>query len=827
MKPYIVIILTVVSTVTTVSCFHVERWPDGSAIDKWFTQIPKHKEKKIFNILDYGASSDSTVLQTSSIQAAIDAAAVKGGCVLIPKGVYLSSSLFFKKGTSLYLEEGAVLKGSDNISDYPTAKVHIEGVKQDYIAALVNAYCVDGFEITGNGTIDGNGLNYWTAFWDRRKENPDCTNLEVKRPRLIYIAESSDVTIEGVSLKNPGFWTTHLYKCQKVAIRNVRITAPTTAIKAPSSDAIDIDGCSKVHIDRCDISVNDDFIALKGGKGPWADKDPDNCPDNEILIENCVFRDGPHVLTFGSECFDAQNVIMRDCKVRGTRVLLRMKIRPDTPQKYRHIRLERITGRTGTLVHIRPWTQFYDLKDRSDNPMSYVSDVTVRDCNLKCWHVKNIDVAPELAEIDSIKMERDSLYAVNYDSKEIRNYQLEDPLTFANGCQLTDAKQWPERRKEILDIFQREMYGRLPEAIKIYCDTLEQGTSIAGFGIRTQIKMYFREDRTGPCINWLVVRPAHSRGPVPVVLALNYYGNHTLLEDTQIVETDPPMDDEPMPRGYFLSSDNRYAYPIGMIVARGWAFVTAGYADISPDPHEPEGQQKYAYTKVFGLWGERNPECDDNTTALMAWAWALSRGMDYIESTAAFDSRRVLLTGCSRLGKAALLAGAYDERFPVVVPVQTGAGGVPLAKRNYGESIDSEVRMFTHWFCKKYSTYANNEQNMPFDQHLLLAAVAPRALLVEGFDDPWFDTEGEFLAVKAASKVWPFLGRQGLPDVGWPDDYDTSAIGRDLGYVHRNLQHGISYIDWIWMLDFAENQFQMSDSSNQRISASSSSSLSD
>ena len=136
-------------------------WPDGTPVEKWFSDKPAAipaSQARRFVITDYGAVRDSTLLQTAAIQKAIDAAAVSGGTVVVPKGVWLTSSLFFKSGTHLLLERGAVLKGSDDISDYPVAKVHIEGVIQPYIAALVNAYDVEGFSIRGEGVIDGNGL---------------------------------------------------------------------------------------------------------------------------------------------------------------------------------------------------------------------------------------------------------------------------------------------------------------------------------------------------------------------------------------------------------------------------------------------------------------------------------------------------------------------------------------------------------------------------------------------------------------------------------------------------------------------------------------------
>ena len=184
------------------------------------------------------------------------------------------------------------------------------------------------------------------------------------------------------------------------------------------------------------------------------------------------------------------------------------------------------------------------------------------------------------------------------------------------------------------------------------------------------------------------------------------------------------------------------------------------------------------------------------------------RGRDMLEDVPEIDKNRILLTGCSRLGKAALLASAFDERFPVVVLNQTGGGGVPLAKHFYGENVATMTSMFPHWYCKAFAQYANNEASMPFDQHLILSAIAPRPLLVEGFDDPWFDTHGEFEALKAAEPAWKMLGRGGLGSHEMPKEYDTSAIGEHLGYVRRDRAHGISHIDWLWMLDFADKQWK-------------------
>ena len=409
---------------------------------------------------------------------------------------------------------------------------------------------------------------------------------------------------------------------------------------------------------------------------------------------------------------------------------------------------------------------------------------------------------------------------VNYDETKVPTYTLEDPLVFADGTKLKSATEWPKRRAEILDIFAREMYGaEPPKPETVVTECVESGTTLASLAVREQIRMWFREDRTGPYIDWLVVRPRHAAGPVPVVISLNYYGNHEFLTDKEVRLPHGWLANEKAKgivdhksveslRGRHRRTDCRTPFPVDMILSRGYAFMTASYADVSPDPvWKVDDMEKLPYTGVFELWGARDESRTDNITALGAWAWALSRGLDYIGTASALDEKRVVVTGCSRLGKAALLAAARDERFAVCVVNQTGKGGVPLNKRFYGENVRTEIRMFPHWFCKAYRKYVDNERTMPFDQHLLLSAIAPRPLLVQGFNKPWFDPKGEYLSCKAASPVWEFLGRAGLPDGGEPADFSTEAIGRCLGYVRRPGQHGISGWDWKWLLDFADRAF--------------------
>lgn len=410
-KRHLAAALVILAAMSAPDTAWAQTWPDGTPIDRWFTKgataVRKESKGHRYLITNHGAVRDSTILQTEAIQRVIDlAAADGGGTIVIPEGTFLTASLFFKPGTKLLLSKGARLKGSDDISDYQVVPVHIEGVIQPYIAALINVYGTDGFSISGEGTVDGNGLRFWRDFWTRRKVNPECTNLEALRPRLFYAANCSNVTLEGITLKDPGFWTTHFYKCNRVRIKDLTISAPSKPVPAPSSDGIDIDACTDVHISGCRMRNNDDLIAIKGGKGPWADQDPDNGTNSNILIEGCAFGHGHSVLTFGSECIGGRNVIMRDCKVDGAAVVFKLKMRPDTPQTYEHILVENVTGTAGTMVHIHPWTQFFDLKGRKDIPKSYGRDITVRNCSITCTG-KRIDVeeSPEQFELDRLDLE--------------------------------------------------------------------------------------------------------------------------------------------------------------------------------------------------------------------------------------------------------------------------------------------------------------------------------------------------------------------------------------------------------------------------------------
>ena len=363
-------------------------FPDGTPIPAWFgdtSRVDVNLLGKRYALTDYGVKTDSNLVQTEAIQAVIDKAAAEGGgVVVVPKGTFLSGSLFFKQGTHLLVEEGARLKGSDRIRDFKILDSRMEGQSIKYFAALINADGVDGFTITGPGTIDGNGYNYWEEFWIRREYNPQCTNLEAMRPRLTFISNSQNVTVQDVKLINSPFWTNHVYKSHHVRFLGCYIFSPTTGVKAPSSDAIDLDVCHDVLVHGCYMSVNDDAVVLKGGKGTWADKDPNNGPNFNIIIEDCVYGRVHGCLTLGSESLYNKNVILRRCKITDASRVLWLKMRPDTPQHYEYVTVEDVVGDCGSFLVVRPWTQFYKPEGRDDMPLSTCNNIVMHNIDMNC-----------------------------------------------------------------------------------------------------------------------------------------------------------------------------------------------------------------------------------------------------------------------------------------------------------------------------------------------------------------------------------------------------------------------------------------------------------
>lgn len=383
-------------------------WPDGTEISSWFrdtTAVNINALGKQYRITNYGVLNDGKTY-TKELQALIDKIAAEGGGVMVvPEGTYKTGALFFKQGVHLHIYAGGTLQGSEDPSDFPLVMTRIEGETCKYYPALINADGLDGFTISGKGTIDGNGLTYWKHFWERRAWNPKCTNKDEQRPRLVYVSNSKNIQIEGVNLQNSPFWTTHIYNSENVKLLRLHIYSPAKPVKAPSTDAIDLDVVKNILVKDCYMSVNDDAVAIKGGKGPYADafrtqypgvdmnKFPELQGDGEnrnIIIEDCEYGFCHGCLTLGSESVFDHNIILRRIKVNEANNLLWLKMRPDTPQRYEYITVEDISGNGKNFILVAPWTQFYDLKGRADMPMSYSDHITMRNITFDCETFFNV-----------------------------------------------------------------------------------------------------------------------------------------------------------------------------------------------------------------------------------------------------------------------------------------------------------------------------------------------------------------------------------------------------------------------------------------------------
>ncbi len=367
------------------------------------------------------------VLSAASLSAAwplqerIDEIAANGGGTLtLTAGVYRTGAIFFKSGVNLHLEKGAVILGVDESEGYPMCETRIEGETCLYYPALINADRCDGFTITGEGVIDGHGANTWEDFWTKlseaRERGEDFRNKALMRPRVLYVSRSKNVDVSGVTFKNSKFWTTHYYDCEDVVVHDCRIVADILKdskggeLKGPSTDAIDIDKCRRFTVRNVDISVNDDGVVVKGGKGAWADdyeRFPGNGPSTDVLVENCVFRSPTHsALTIGSECPAVTNVTMRNCTMDGCGVVLNLKMRTDTPQHYSGILVENCRGECGTFFHAKGWSQYHDAKGRpKEELMSYADNVTLRGNVIKAETAKDMEPSPDVFELTNISFE--------------------------------------------------------------------------------------------------------------------------------------------------------------------------------------------------------------------------------------------------------------------------------------------------------------------------------------------------------------------------------------------------------------------------------------
>lgn len=400
----------------------------------------------------------------------------------------------------------------------------------------------------------------------------------------------------------------------------------------------------------------------------------------------------------------------------------------------------------------------------------------------------------------------------NYDEGKVPRYTLPDPLALAGGGRVSDARAWTERRRpEILRLFETHMFGRSPGRPKeMEFEVLEQDRqALGGKAVRKQVRVWFK-GRSGPFMDLLLYTPAQAKGRVPVFLGLNFPGNHAVNADPGIRLGVVWRRDRSAPNGVVKENatgatrgSSAEAWQVEKILARGYGLATAYYFDIDPDYHD--GFQNGVHP-LFYKPGQTKPEADE-WGSIGAWAWGLSRALDYLETDRAVDAKRVAVLGHSRLGKTALWASAQDTRFAMAISNNSGEGGASISRRMFGENVKDLNTSFPHWFCANYSRFNERVDEMPFDAHMLIALSAPRPVYVaSASEDRWADPKGEFLAAVHAGPVYRLLGKQDLGTAQMPGIHQP--IMQTLGYHIREGKHAVMAYDWERWLDFADKHLK-------------------
>ena len=385
--------------------------------------------------------------------------------------------------------------------------------------------------------------------------------------------------------------------------------------------------------------------------------------------------------------------------------------------------------------------------------------------------------------------------APNYDEQRVGHYTLPDPLLLPDHTTVNRADAWESGpRNRVLTLFKENVYGQMPgRPVRMHAAVQRVDTAVLnGRAMRKLIRIWFGAGTDVPYMDVMLYLPQRTQR-VPVFLALNY-GNHTISPDPTIplpeAET-PGADSLAIRRGAFARR-----WPVEQLIDADIGLATANYADLEPD--RPTGWQTGIRTTLARPLGLKY----DQWSAIGAWAWGMSRILDYLETDPAVDAGRVFLQGHSRLGKAALWAGANDRRFALVISNSSGEGGAALARRNYGETIGLMTEKFPYWFINRYATYATHVADLPVDQHELLALIAPRPLYVTSAAlDNWADQRGEFLGLQAASPVYRLYGPQARPEPMPP--VDQPVRWNKLGYHVRTGKHDVLPYDWAQYINHA------------------------
>ena len=403
----------------------------------------------------------------------------------------------------------------------------------------------------------------------------------------------------------------------------------------------------------------------------------------------------------------------------------------------------------------------------------------------------------------------------NYDEAKVPDYELPSLLLTSDNQPVTTPEQWAKRRAEILSLFEEHMYGRVPGQVDTlhFEVTSEDPDALNGTAVRREVTVYFTPDKAEPSMSILLYLPAEASQPVPLFLGLNFYGNHSIHSDPGIALSSRWMRENEdygivAHRATAASRGVRaHRWPVEQILERGYGLATIYCGDLDPDKgrNEEVDFQDGVHPLFYGN-DQSKPQPDEWGT-IGAWAWGLQRALDYMETDSLINAQQVAVLGHSRLGKASLWAGAQDERFAIVISNDSGCGGAALSRRQFGETVKIINTAFPHWFNDNFPQYNDQVDQLPIDQHMLIALMAPRPVYVASAqEDQWADPRGEFLSAYHADPVYRLLGTTGLPVDNMPSVHQP-AMGT-IGYHVRTGPHDITLYDWERYMDFADQHFQ-------------------
>jgi hypothetical protein len=395
---------------------------------------------------------------------------------------------------------------------------------------------------------------------------------------------------------------------------------------------------------------------------------------------------------------------------------------------------------------------------------------------------------------------------VNYTEAKVGQYTLPEVLKLADGSPVRDAATWFEKRRpEIVRLFEENQYGRSPgRPADMTFEVFEKATpAFQGKAIRRQVTIYFSKDKAGPKMDLLIYLPAGAGKPVPLLLNLGFGANNTAVNDPNVkVGT---MWDRKQNQRVPATRPGFGGLNVLPVLEKGFGIATFNYTDVDPDAL---GAVAYGVRKLYLKEGQTEP-APDEWGSIAAWAWGLSRAIDYFETDKDVDAKRIAIMGVSRLGKTVLWAGAHDTRVALVIASCSGEGGAALSRRDYGETIKHLVAptRFPYQFCANYAKWADKVNEFPVDAHLLVALIAPRPVLLQtGYTDKWSDPYGEFLAAVAAGPVYKLLGKQGLDTDKMPPAGEP--ILHTIGFYMHLGGHGSAPADWPVFLKFMQMHLQ-------------------